>query len=61
MKIPPWSDTIIFQLLVILFAEFLLVLLHELTTDRSVVSEELHLVPGDAAEKCVVKEQHYSY
>lgn len=40
----------------ILFAEFFLVLLHGLTTDRSVVLEELYLVSGDVAEKCVVKE-----
>ena len=40
----------------ILFAEFLLVPLQGLTRDRSVVSEELHLVPGDVAEKYVVKE-----
>ena len=40
----------------ILFAEFFLVLLHGLTTTRSEVSEELHLVPEDVAEKCIVNE-----
>ena len=34
----------------ILFAEFLLVLMHGLTTERSAVSEELRLVSGDVAE-----------
>ena len=50
------SHTLMIWVKRILFVEFFSVLFHGLTTDRSVVSKELLLLPGYVVEKCIVEE-----